>query len=97
MVGPKMHMHDELPSDTAYFQRFPSRRSVVYSNRGLVTTSQPLAAEAGLEILRRGGNALDAAVATSAGLAVTEPCMCGIGGDAFWCACSSTYATHDVS
>ncbi len=39
------------------FQRFPSRRSVVYGAKGIVAASQPLAVEAGLEILRKGGNA----------------------------------------
>ncbi|KAK7059070.1 hypothetical protein VNI00_001694 [Paramarasmius palmivorus] len=63
--------------------RFPSRRSVVYGTKGIVSSSQPLATEAGLEILRKGGNAADAAVATSAALNVTEPSCCGIGGDAF--------------
>ncbi|KAI0320372.1 gamma-glutamyltranspeptidase [Amylostereum chailletii] len=67
-------------------QRFPSRRSVVYGTKGVVSSSQPLATEAGLEILRKGGNAgmyisfPDAAVATSAALNVTEPSCCGIGG-----------------
>lgn len=64
-------------------QRFASRRSIVYGTKGVVACSQPLAAEAGLEILRKGGNACDAAVATSAALNVTEPSCCGIGGDAF--------------
>ncbi|KNZ77438.1 Putative gamma-glutamyltransferase ywrD [Termitomyces sp. J132] len=64
-------------------QRFPSRRSVVYGTKGVVASSQPLATQAGLEILRKGGNAADAAVATSAALNVTEPSCCGIGGDAF--------------
>ncbi|EIW64307.1 gamma-glutamyltranspeptidase [Trametes versicolor FP-101664 SS1] len=63
--------------------RFGSRRSVVYGSKGVVAASQPLAVEAGLEILRKGGNAADAAVATSAALNVTEPSCCGIGGDAF--------------
>ncbi|KAG6851081.1 hypothetical protein H0H93_002973 [Arthromyces matolae] len=65
------------------FTPFPSRRSVVYGTKGVVASSQPLATQAGLEILRKGGNAADAAVATSAALNVTEPSCCGIGGDAF--------------
>ncbi|KAF8640799.1 hypothetical protein AX17_000448 [Amanita inopinata Kibby_2008] len=65
------------------FQRFASRRSVVYGTKGMVSSSQPLATEAGLEILRKGGNAADAAVAVSAALNVTEPSSCGVGGDAF--------------
>jgi gamma-glutamyltranspeptidase/glutathione hydrolase len=62
---------------------FKSRRSVVYGTHGIVSSSQPLACEAGLEILRKGGNAADAAVATAVALNVTEPCSCGIGGDCF--------------
>lgn len=62
---------------------FKSRRSVVYGTHGIVSSSQPLACQAGLEILRKGGNAADAAVATAAALNVTEPCSCGIGGDCF--------------
>ena len=49
----------------------------------MVAANQPLAVEAGLSILKQGGNAADAAVTTAAVLAVTEPCSTGLGGDAF--------------
>jgi gamma-glutamyltranspeptidase/glutathione hydrolase len=63
--------------------RFGPSRSSVMSRHGIVVTSQPLAAAAGVEILRQGGNAVDAAVATAAMLNVLEPMSTGIGGDAF--------------
>ena len=61
---------------------FRSRRSPVLAKQ-VVATSQPLAAQAGIEIMRQGGNAVDAAIATAAVLTVCEPTMNGLGSDAF--------------
>jgi gamma-glutamyltranspeptidase/glutathione hydrolase len=70
----KLNLHD-LP--------YASRRQPLVARRGVVATSQHLAAQAGLETLRAGGSAVDAAVATAAMLTVVEPCSNGIGSDAF--------------
>ena len=64
-------------------QRYPSQRYPVYARGGMVCCSVPMASAAGLEILRKGGNAMDAAVAAAAALTVTEPTANGIGSDAF--------------
>ena len=61
---------------------YPSQRMPVFS-RNVVATSQPLAAQAGLQMLLKGGNAVDAALATAIALTVVEPTSNGIGSDAF--------------
>src|SRR5699024_8353740 len=65
------------------FNPYHSQRNPVVSKKGMVATSQPLAAQAGLTIMQNGGNAIDAAIATAAALTVVEPTTNGIGGDAF--------------
>ena len=62
---------------------YKSSRQPVLARGGMVATSQPLAAQAGLFILREGGSAADASIATAAALTVLEPTSNGIGGDAF--------------
>ncbi len=63
--------------------QYETLRSPAMGLRGVVATSQPLAANAGLDILKAGGNAIDAAVATAAVLTLVEPNSTSIGGDAF--------------
>src|SRR2546425_10906756 len=58
-------------------------RSMVVTSGGIAATSQYLASQAGADVLRRGGSAIDAAIAANAVLGVTEPMMNGIGGDLF--------------
>jgi gamma-glutamyltranspeptidase/glutathione hydrolase len=62
---------------------YPSRRGVIYGKRGMVCTSQALAAQAGLDVLKKGGSAADAIVATAACMTVLEPTSNGLGSDAF--------------
>lgn len=58
-------------------------RSVVLGQNGMVATSHPLATQIGLDVLKNGGNAIDAAIASNAALGLMEPTGCGIGGDLF--------------
>lgn len=74
---------EEMVQFDSLYYPYPSRRMVTYANRGMVATSQSLAAQAGLEMLKRDGNAIDAAIATAAALTVLEPTSNGLGGDAF--------------
>jgi len=62
---------------------FPQHRPVTLARRGIVASPHYLASEAGLDILKAGGNAVDAAIATSAMLQVVYPFVCGLGGDVF--------------
>ncbi len=59
-------------------------RPLIMGRRGAVATNHPLATQAGLDILRQGGNAADATIAVSLVLGVVEPHMSGLGGDGFW-------------
>ncbi|MGH7211673.1 MAG: gamma-glutamyltransferase, partial [Acetobacteraceae bacterium] len=61
-----------------------AHRPLIMGRNGAVGANHPLAAQAGLDLLRAGGNAVDAAVAISLALGVVEPMMSGLGGDGFY-------------
>ncbi len=70
---------------TTTSESFPQQhRPVTMAPHGLVASPHYLASQAGVDILKKGGTAVDAAIATNAVLNVVYPHMCGIGGDAFW-------------
>ncbi|GAB4126493.1 MAG: gamma-glutamyltransferase [Rubrivivax sp.] len=68
--------------DFHWINPYPTVRSPLFA-RNVVATSQPLAAQAGLQMLQRGGNAVDAAIATAAAMTIVEPCSNGLGSDNF--------------
>jgi gamma-glutamyltranspeptidase len=70
--------------DPIQFHPIQTGRPATLGTRGMVTSPHSLASAAGSDVLRAGGSAIDAAIATSAVLAVVYPHMTGVGGDAFW-------------
>lgn len=76
-LGSLLNAQDRLTGETF------TTRSEILAQNGMAATSQPLATQAALEILKKGGSAMDAAIAANAVLGLVEPASCGIGGDIF--------------
>ena len=83
-------------AQTPHGVNFESNRPVVMGRNGMVCAGHPLAAQAGMAALQRGGNAVDAAIATAAALNVVEPNMSGVGGDGFIMIYNRQAGTIDV-
>ena len=82
-VASNIHTSGAVPLDSQGVQSRNQNRSTVACQRGIVCSSQPLASQAGLDVLKKGGTAVDAAIAANAVLSVVEPMSNGPGGDLF--------------
>ena len=87
LIAVMILMHSSALAQSAGYDRLGEdpyqSRSMVVATNGIVATSQMLAAQVGLDVLKSGGNAIDAAIATNAMLGLVEPMNCGVGGDLF--------------
>ena len=83
LLAPALVLMTLSPIDTAHSARGTATRSVVWAKHGMVCAAQPLAVQAGLEMLKQGGTAVDAAIAVNACLGLMEPTANGLGGDLF--------------
>ena len=68
----------------AFSHRYPSVRNVVYGKKGMACSTQPLAGSIGIQVMKDGGNAIDAAVAMAGAMPLLEPTGNGLGSDAFF-------------
>ena len=83
--------------DPTQFHQIQTTRPVTLGTQGMVTSPHSLASAAGSDVLRAGGSAIDAAIATRAVLAVVYPHMTGVGGDAFWLIHGGASAKSNIS